>query len=199
MAALIILIGLIVGLNLIPALIKGDFPKSEKTIIKLLVVSSSFFVITMVLDFLGYRLKGLYSTSIIATVFLFSTVIFFAVFKNTTRKFSISLILIPILFLALLTLMFENGRKEVVVDDKTKIITSASGFFSCGETLQITQSSYGIFDKEVYKDDELCLSGIERVEIVSINDKLIDLFIYHDRVMNSENPYKCFVERNGNW
>ncbi|MCB0539635.1 MAG: hypothetical protein KDE33_19120, partial [Bacteroidetes bacterium] len=76
MTAIIIFIGLLIGLNCIPLLIKTTFPTVEKLIGRILIVSTILFLTFMVFEFNGYKLKGLYSFSTISWIFIVSTILF---------------------------------------------------------------------------------------------------------------------------
>ncbi|MGN6646519.1 MAG: hypothetical protein ACTHJT_08310 [Cytophaga sp.] len=200
MTALIIFIGLIVGLNCIPLLTKTNFPKTEKVIVKLLVTTTILFLIILFFAFNGYRLKGQYTFVTITLIFIGLTIIYFAVFKNTTTKIlTATLLLTPLLTVSIFTLLIGQVLKEFDINNKTKIIITTGGFLSCGELIYITQTKLGLFDKEVHYENSLCLRGIEKIETVKIDDRHAEFLIYHDKTMDSENPYKYDVERKTGW
>jgi ABC-2 type transport system permease protein len=200
MTALIIFIGLIVGLNCIPFLTKKNFPKTQKVIARLLIVKTILFLTILIFAFNGYRLKGQYTFLTISLTFISLTIIYFTLFKNTiTKILTTILILIPLLTISIFKLLFGQALKEFDIKDKTKIIVTTGGFFSCGELIYITQTKFGLFDKEVHYESSLCLRGIEKIETVKIDDKHAEFLIYHDKIMDSENPYKYDVERKNVW
>lgn len=200
MTVLIIFIVLIVGLNCIPLLTKTNFPKTEKVIGKLLVATTILFLIILIFTFNGYRLKGQYSILTISLTFIGLTIIYFALFKNTTAKIlTTTFLLTPLLVVSIFMLLFGQVLKEFDINDNTKIIVTTGGFLSCGELIYITQTKFGLFDKEVHYESSLCLRGIEKIETVKIDDKHSEFLIYHDKTMDSENPYKYDVERKNGW
>ena len=200
MTAIILIIGLIIGLNCIPLLTKTNFPKTEKVIGKLLVVATILFMTILIFAFNGYRLKGLYSFLTISLTFICLTITYFVLFKNTTVKILITTFLLtPLLVVSVFMLLFGQVLKEFDINDNTKIIVTTGGFLSCGELIYITQTRFGLFDKEVHYESSLCLRGIEKIETVKIDDKHAEFFIYHDKTMDSENPYKYDVERKNGW
>ncbi len=200
MTALILFIGLIVGLNCIPLLARTNFPKMEKVIVKLLVVVTILFLTILVFAFNGYRLKGQYTSLTISLTFIGLTLIYFALFKNTTTKMLITtFIMTPLLVVSIFTLLFGQVLKKFDINDNTKVIVTTGGFLSCGELIYITQTKFRLFDKEVLYESSLCLRGIEKIETVKIDDKHAEFLIYHDKELDSENPYKYDVERKNDW
>ena len=199
MTAIIIFIGLLIGLNCIPLLIKTTFPTVEKLIGRILIVSTILFLTFMVFEFNGYKLKGLYSFSTISWIFIVSTILFFALFKNTKKKILSVLLLTPLLVLSILTLILGQVVYEQKIDGTNKISVSTGGFLACGEIINITQTRFGIFDKEVFHIDNLCLIGINKIETIKLDDKHAEFLIYHNGQNDSENPYKYDVERKNVW
>ena len=168
MTAIIIFIGLIIGLNCIPLLTKTNFLKTEKVIGKLLVVATILFLTILIFAFNGYRLKGLYSFLTISLTFICLSIIYFALFKNTTAKIlTTTFLLTPLLVVIIYMLLFGQVLKEFDINDNAKIIVTTGGFLSCGELIYITQTKFGLFDKEVHYESSLCLRGIEKIETVS--------------------------------
>src|SRR5690554_893440 len=199
MTAIIIFIGLLIGLNCIPLLTKTTFPTVEKLIGRILIASTILFLTFMVLEFNGYKLKGLYSFSTISWIFIVSTILFFALFKNTKRKILTVFLLTPLITLSILTLILGRVVYEHKIDETNKISVSTGGFLACGEIINITQTRFGIFDKEVFHINNLCLIGINKIETIKLDDKHAEFLIYHNGQNDSENPYKYDVERKNVW
>ena len=194
-----IFIGLIVGLNCIPLLTKKNFPKTEKVIVKIFIASTILFLTYTIFDFNSYRLKGLYTFTVICFTFIISTVIFYSIVKNTEIKILTVFLTIPlIIYIIFYGVLFGRVLNQFNINDSLKITVTSGGLLSCGETIKITQSKFGIFDKEVYKD-EPCLLGIEKIETLIIDDTHAEFLIYHDKKLDSENPYKYIVERKNLW
>lgn len=199
MTTLIIFIGLIVGLNCVPLLTKTNFPKTQKVIVRLLVVTTILFLTVLIFAFNGYKLKGKYTFLIISLTFIGLTIIYFALFKNTGKKVITVFLLTPVLVVCIFTFIFGKILKEFKINDNLKIIVTTGGPLSCGELIYITRTKFGLFDQEVHYESSLCLRGIEKIETVKIDDKHAEFLIYHNGEYDSENPYKYDVERKNVW
>jgi ABC-2 type transport system permease protein len=199
MTAIIIFLGLLIGLNCIPLLIRTTFPKAERTIKIILVASTILFLTFTIFAFNGYRLKGLYTFSTISWTFIVSTIAYFAIFKNTKKKLITVFLLTPLIVLSILTLLLGQLVYENKIDETNKISVTTGGFLACGEIIHITQTRFGIFDKDVFHIDNLCLIGINKIETVKLDDKNAEFLIYHNGEYDSENPYKYDVERKNGW
>lgn len=199
MTAILIFIGLLIGLNCIPLLTKKTFPTVEKLIGRILIVTTILFLTFMVFEFNGYKLKGLYSFSIISWLFIVSTILFFALFKNTKMKILTVFLLTPLIALSILTLILGRVVYGQKIDETNKISVSTGGFLACGEIINITQTRFGIFDKEVFHIDNLCLIGINKIETTKLDDKHAEFLIYHNGKYDSENPYKYDMDRKNMW
>jgi hypothetical protein len=199
MTAIIIFIGLLIGLNCIPLLTKKTFPTVEKLIERILIVTTILFLTFMVFEFNGYKLKGHLSFSIISWLFIVSTILFFTLFKNTKKKILTIFLLTPLITLSILTLILGRVVYEQKIDETNKISVSTGGFLACGEIINIIQTRFGIFDKEVFHIDNLCLVGINKIETIKLDDKHAEFLIYHNGKYDSENPYKYDVERKNVW
>ena len=199
MTAILIFFGLIIGLNCIPLLTKTTFPKAEKVILRILIASTISFLTFSIFAFNGYRLKGLYTFSTISLTFILSTIAYFAIFKNSKRKLFTVLLLTPLILLSILTLILGQLVYENKVDETNKISVTTGGFLACGEIINITQTKFVIFDKEVFHLDNLCLIGINKIETVKLDDKHAEFLIYHNGKYDSENPYKYAVKGKNGW
>lgn len=199
MIAIIIFIALIIGLNCVPLLTKTTFPKVEKVIVRILILATIMFLTFGAFELYGYSLKGHYTFSTITWTFITSTILFFAFFKNTRRKILTVFLLTPILVVAGLTLILGQPLYERQLDERNKISVTTGGFLACGEIIHIKQTRFGIFDKEVFLIDNLCLTGINKIETVKLDDKQAEFLIYHNGEYDSENPYRFEVERKNSW
>jgi hypothetical protein len=199
MTAIIIFLGLLIGLNCIPLLIRTTFPKVEKAVACMLIATTILFLIFGILELYGYRLKGLYTFSIITSTFIVSTIAYFAIFKNTKKKLISVFLLTPLIVLSILTLLLGQLVYENKIDETNKISVTTGGFLACGEIIHITQTRFGIFDKDVFHIDNLCLIGINKIETVKLDDKNAEFLIYHNGKLDSENPYKYYVDRKKSW
>jgi len=199
MTAIIIFVGLIVGLNCIPLLTKSIFPKIEKAVVGILIVSTILLLTFVSFEYNGYKLKGYFILTAISWTFIASTIFFFALFKNTKRKIISVFLLTPLVALSILTLVIGQVVYEQKIDETNKISVTTGGFLACGEIINITQTRFVIFDKQVYHVENLCLIGINKIEIVKLEDKHAEFLIYHNGLNDSENPYKYEVERKNGW
>lgn len=199
MTAIIIFIGLIIGLNCIPLLTKTTFPTAEKVIQRILIASTILFSTFTIFAFSGYKLKGLYTFSTISWTFIISTIAYLAIFNNTKKKLLTVFLLTPLIVLSILTILLGQLVYEHKIDTANKISVTTGGFLDCGEIINITQTRFGIFDKEVFYIDNLCLIGINKIETIKLGDKHAEFLIYHNGLNDSENPYKYEVERKNGW
>lgn len=199
MTVITIFVVLIIGLNCIPLLAKTDFPKTKKVVVRILLTSTILFVTFTFLGFLGYRLKSLYSVPPINLIFIFSTILYFVTFKNTKRKILAVFTLTPFIVLSLLTLTFWRVVNEFKIDQTNGIIITAGGFLACGENITVVQSRFGIFYKEIFNVNNLCLKGIHKIETLKHDENHSVFLIYHDGEYDSENPFKYSVERKNGW
>jgi hypothetical protein len=199
MTAIIIFIGLIIGLNCIPLLTKTTFPKVEKVVFRMLIATTILFLTFGILGLYGYSLKGLYTFSTITSTFIVSTILFYALFKNTKRKILTAILLTPLLVSSILTFILGQLVYERQIDEKNRISVTTGGFLACGEIVNITQTRFVIFDKHVFHIGDLCLLGITNIETIKLDDKHAEFLIYHNGKMDSENPYKYDVERKNGW
>jgi len=199
MKAIIIFIGIIIGLNCIPLLTRTTFPKVEKVVVRILIATTILFLTFTIFAFNGYRLKGLYTFSTISWTFIASTIAFFVIFKNTKKKLITVFLLTPLIVLSILTLILGQLVYENKIDEKNKIAVTTGGFLACGEIIHITQTRFGIFDKDVFHIENLCLIGIKKIETVKLDDKHAEFLIYHSGEYDSENPYKYDLERKNVW
>ena len=200
MIVFVVFIAIIIGLNGIPFLIKRDFPKWEKKIIQILIFSLLLFVLFSILLFEDYRIKGTYTYTIIGVIFILTTLLYFATVKYTKKKLTIVLIMSPIILCSILYLLILGKiTAEFKLNETYKIEISSEGLLGCGDTFKITKSEFGIFEKTVFYNNSLCLSGIKKIEILKFNEKLAVFLIYHDGKMDSENPYRYEIESKNKW
>lgn len=199
MTALVIFILIVIGLNLIPHLTKWNFPKVEKEIYRILILTTVTFFVLTVLFFNGYKLKGLYSNSIIGIIFITTTITYFVLAKSTKRKLITVVILIPLILLSLFTLLFGRTIYESKIADGYKIQVTTGGIMSCGELIHLTETEFLIFDKEILYESSLCLREIKRIETVNFDEDSAEFLIYHNGEMDSENPYKYKIENKNVW
>ena len=165
----------------------------------MLIVATILFLTFGVFGLYGYSLKGFYTFSTIAWTFIISTILFFTLFKNTRRKILNVFLLTPLLVLSILTFILGQLVYERQLDENNRISVTTGGFLACGEIINITQTRFGIFDKQVFHIGDLCLLGITKIETIKLDDKHAEFLIYHNGQLDSENPYKYDVERKNGW
>ncbi len=198
MIAILTFISIIIGFNCIPLLIKRHNEKLETAINQVLITATITFVILTILLFFDYRLKGIYTNSIIASIFIISCLLYFILIRITWGKIIKSFVLIPLILLSLYSLSFGQTVYENKINDTYHIETYAGGFLACGESIRITKSAFVIFDKAIYQNN-LCIRGISKIETIEFNDKSADFLIFHDAELDSENPYKFHIENENLW
>lgn len=176
-------------------MIKTTYPKIEKVINRVLIASIILFLPFTFFESIGFRLKGLYTFPTIGLIFIFSGVLYFALFKNSKKKIVTVLILTPLIGLGIVTLSIGREIIGFKIDDTTRMSVSTGGILACGENVVFTQSSHRIFDKEIFKIDNLCLKGIYKIETLKLDEKHVEFLIYHNGDLDSENPYRCNLNR----
>ncbi|WMI68203.1 hypothetical protein [Mangrovimonas sp. YM274] len=199
MTSILIFFGILIGLNLIPELIKKEYPKTEKMISRIVLISSLSFLILVLLSFIEIKLKGLYTNSIIGLTFLISSLIYIATKKNTKNKMVSIVFLFPLILVSLYFQFFNKNLGTYKINDELNIKISQEGFLACGEIIRLTKSSLLIFEKELIYDSSQCLRGINRIETIEFNDKRAEFLIYHNGEMDSENPYHYEIENKNVW
>ena len=105
----------------------------------------------------------------------------------------------PLLVLGILTFILGQLVYERKLDEDNRISVTTGGFLACGEIINITQTRFVIFDKQVFHIGDLCLLGITKIETIKLDDKHAEFLIYHNGQLDSENPYKYDVERKNGW
>ena len=100
---------------------------------------------------------------------------------------------------ACLTFILGQLVYERQLDENYRISVTNGGFLACGEIINITQTRFRIFDKQVFHIGNLCLLGITRIETIKLDYKHAEFLIYHNGQIDSENPYKYEVERKNSW
>ena len=199
MILILIFCGILLGLNLIPELIKKEYPKAEKIIARILLFATIIFLILILLSLVGIRLKGLYTDTIISLAFLILSFTYFATKKNTRNKITSIVILFPLILVGFYFQFFSQNLGTYEVNDELNIKISQEGFLACGEIIQLTKSRLLIFEKELIYDTNQCLRGINRIETIKFNKRRAEFLIYHNGEMDSENPYHYEIENTNLW
>lgn len=152
-----------------------------------------------VLHYYGFCLKGAYS-EIVVSCFFVATVVFYY-FLATNKKWK--LMLLPVLgtltVVALVAIGFGRKTYERKIDETHKIVVRSGGVLSCGELMYITESKYGIFDRELFYESSLCLRAIDSIDVVSFDHELVEFHIYHNAELHPENPYRYVVANSHIW
>ena len=199
MTFILILSIFLIGLNLIPELIKRDSNNLERAIRNILVVSTFLFLTVVFLPLVGLRLKGLFTSRLIGIVFLTTSLAYFAVNKNTRKKVVFVMTLLPLILLESFLLLMNENLGSYEVNDTLEIKVTQEGFISCGETVRLTKSRFFLFDKELVSITDLCLVGISDIETIAIDDSKATILIYHNGEGDSENPYLLEIENQNVW
>ncbi|WP_338731401.1 hypothetical protein [Mangrovimonas cancribranchiae] len=199
MIFILIFFGILIGLNLIPELIKKEYPKTEKIIARIVLYTTLIFLILILLSLVGITFKGQYTNTIIGLTFLISSLIYFATNKNTRNKIISIVILFPLILVGFYFQFFNQNLGTYKVNDELNIKISQEGFLACGEIIRLTKSKLLIFEKELIYDSNQCLRGIDRIETIEFNDKRAEFLIYHNGEMDSENPYHYEIENKNVW
>ena len=199
MTFILILSLFLIGLNLIPELIKRDSNNLERAIRNILVVSTFLFLTVVFLPLVGLRLKGLFTSRLIGIVFLTTSLVYFAVNKNTWKKVFFVMTLLPLILLESFLLFMNENLGSYEVNDTLEIKVTQEGFKSCGETVRLTKSWFFLFDKELVSITDLCLVGISDIETIAIDDSKATILIYHNGERDSENPYLLEIENQNVW
>jgi len=127
--------GILIGLNLIPELIKKEYPKTEKIIVQIVLYTTLIFLILIVLPLVGIRFKDQYTNTIISLTFLISSLIYFAAKKNTRNKTISIVILLPLILVGFYFQFFHQNLGTYKVNDEMNIKISQEGFLACGEII----------------------------------------------------------------
>lgn len=180
-------------------LIKTHSLKLEKIILRTLILTTVMFLISTTFLFFEYRLIGLHSNLIIGLTFIISCFLFFSIVKNSTKKIITVFVLTPLILISIYTFLIGETLYEKKINNAYTIKTSIGGFLTCGENIKITKSKFLIFEKAVFKDNSLCLKGIYKIDLIEITDNHVELLIYHDGEMDSENPYIYEIVNKNVW
>ena len=199
MIAILIFILTIIGFNLVPGLTKKRFPKTEKLIERLLIYITITFLILIALSFNGIKLKGIYSNLIVGLIFILTSLLYFAINKNTTRKLISIVVLIPLILSSFYFQFFYHNLGRYKVNDDVDIVVSREGFLACGEIIRLTTSKFIIFDQQLIYNSNECLRGIYKVETIEFNKKRARFLIYHSGELDSENPYNYEIKNINVW
>ena len=185
-----------------------NFPKLEKAIKKVSFYSLIGIIICSLLLIFDLRLKGKYTTSIIGLTFVLSTILLFGMTKNTRTKILSGILTMPILIFGILSLIwemsiaffylialpFEPPIAKFEINNNYNVEVRVGGFLACGESLVITESTFGVLDKQQYVGNSSCVTGINKIETLEFNKNVAEFLIYHDKQSEFENPYKYKTE-----
>jgi hypothetical protein len=199
MIAILIFISVLIGLNIIPELINKELPKTQKRILKILIISTLFFLALTIMSFMGYWLKSLFLNLIIKFIFILTSFIYFVTVQNTRRKLITSLLIIPLIIFSFCSMILSKTVYSYKVNNDLNILVTSEGFLACGEIIRLTKTEFGIFEKELIYDSNQCLRGIKKIETVRFNKYEAEFLIYHNGEMDSENPYNYKIENKKNW
>ena len=199
MILIIIFLIIVIGLNLIPQFSSKHFPKTESFISKILIAYSLGYVFISILEFSGYQLKGAFSYKLLSIIFIAVCIVYFVIVKNTKKKLITVVLLIPLILISFISIILINALYQNSITKQHKIQTNVTGIMSCGESIRLTETSYLLFDKIIYRDDSLCLRGIDKIETIHFDANSGTFLIHHDGEMNSENPLEYTIQNSNYW
>jgi hypothetical protein len=199
MTSIILFILILIGINYIPELTSKRFLKTEKYIERIVTCATFIFLIMIILSFNGIILKGMYSNLVIGFIFVTTSILYFAINKNTTRKVISIVVLIPFILLCIYLNLFQKNLGRYKVNDDINIVVSKVGFLACGDMIRLTKSKFIIFDEVLIQESNQCLRGIYKIETVEFNKQRAKFLIYHGEKFDSENPYSYEIGNINYW
>lgn len=213
MTIFFVLLTVALAISLVLIMTKSDFPKLEKVIKKISFYSLIGILFCLALLVFDYRLKGKYTTSIIGLTFLLSTILLFGLTKKNLTKTLTGILTIPMfifgilgliwempmVFFSLIALPFQPPMAKSEINKNYNVEVRVGGFFACGESLVITESIFGILDKQKYVGNNSCVTGINKIETLEFDKNKTEFLIYHDGKTEFENPYKYQPEIKNVW
>ncbi len=165
-------------------------------------------VLCVVLLFFDFRLRGFFTTTMIIWTFLISTILLFGLSQDHRTKLLSGFIAIPIGALTIWSMFFSIAlfpihvllnpfsppMLKLEINSHYQIEVREIGFLACGESLIVTESVFGIFEKQIYLDNSPCVTGIYSIETVDFNKKFASFLIFHDgKRVGVKNPHKFQV------
>ena len=199
MEIILITLAIIIGINLIPYSAKRNLKKLNQSILKFLIPAVIAFLIVFGMSIVGFKLKGIYGYKILGTAVILGALMYLATCKGVKEKIISNLILIPILLIGIANVLLNNKTGTYKLSEELNIVTSEEGFLGCGETIRLTKPKFLFFDKELKYDSNQCLTGISDIELLRLDDKVVEMLIYHDGKNESENPYNYKIENENVW
>lgn len=177
--------------------------KIEKIVIKAVIITTSLFLACWIFVSNGYRFKGIYTSQIITSLFILSSVFFYYFFliRMTIKKLIACILLLPLLAMGIFSLpiglfSYTNSFK---VNDKYQLVIRSGAPMSCGQHIVLSETKFFLLYKDVYRLKTACLSGISKIETVVFDNKHAEFKIYHDKNSGNESPYSYKVENKNFW
>jgi len=149
--------------------------------------------------FSGIWIKGLYSNLIISIGFLGMVAFYFVSVSNTRLKIVAIPLLSGLVVLSLITITFNDKTFQTEINHDYDLIVASRGILSCGETIYFTESRLLFFEVEKLQKSNICLTGIYKIETIRFDDNFAEFEIYHDGILDSENPYNWKIENKNVW
>jgi len=194
-----IFIAILIGLNLIPLVVKKNYPRFRKSIRIVLIISIVVLVFELVASSMDLKIKGTNTIKIIAGISLISSILYLVLQNTSKSKIIANLILIPTLLISVNHLLVYDRIGIHKLNDELNLVVSSEGFLGCGENIRITKDKFGIFDNQLKLESNLCLIGITKIEPILINNQTIEIMIHHNGERDSENPYHYKIENKNEW
>ncbi|MCI4671861.1 MAG: hypothetical protein MRZ79_27210 [Bacteroidia bacterium] len=199
LAAIVLFIGILIGLNFIPEIIKKHRPKTEKSIQLILAISTLIFLVSIGLLLNSIRIKGIYSNLAVNLIFLMSCLLYFAMVRNRKIKILIVVLLILPIIIALLSSVFSQKINEQKLPNGMGINITKGGIMTCASHISLSKSWMGIFEEEIYHDSRLCLQRIYKIEVVAFEESHAELLLYHRDEQESQNPFPYRIDNEMLW
>jgi len=204
----LIIIGVTIVTGFILMISKQDFKKHEDWLTNLVIASAIGALICVILMFFDLKIKGRYTTSLIAIAFFISNIILFSITTQKRMKILTGIVSIPTIIFFLLSIfseswlifllipyfLFQAPKLKSQIDENHNVEIRDGGFLSCGESLIVTQSYLGVFDKLVHFGTNHCAREIYKVETIEFNDSKYVFNIFHNCDIQDENPLRYEVD-----
>jgi ABC-2 type transport system permease protein len=202
------------GISLILIITKHSFPILEKVVRRVALISLVGTAICILLLFFDLRLKGALTTSLISGVFVNSTILWFGLTQDSRVQLFTGLFVIPLcvavccsFFWSLMwlpvnavMLPFTPPLKKFTINQNHHVEVRVGGFMACGESLIVTETVFGILDKQHYIGNNYCVTGIKKIVPKKFDSSSANFLIYHDgKRTEFKNPYEYEVLLKSAW
>jgi hypothetical protein len=162
-------------------------------------------VLTLILLFNDYRIKGQYTNSIIGQLFICSSILLFSLTKSKGLRIYSGLLTIPQLICGLIAAfgqtafllpfmvaytMFSPPLTKSSIDKTYNVETHQGGFMACSEHIYVTKTAFAILDRQIFIGNPSCVRHITKIEVTEFLEKKKFIYkAYHDSEEYWPNPY----------